>query len=100
MGNNPHTNGGVLRKELLFPAIEQHAVEVHNPGSTEVENTYLTGEVILDLILDNKSRYRLFGLDETHSNRLQAVYEATKKSGWRTTCRRTFTAVSYPTMAR
>jgi len=79
MGSNPHTNGGMLREELLFSAIEQHAVEVQNPGITEAENTYPLGELIRDLIRDNPGGYRLFGPDETHSNRLQAVYQATKK---------------------
>ena len=79
MGSNPHTNGGVLRKELLFPAIEQHAVDVQSPGTTEAENTYPLGELIRDLIRNNPGGYKLFGPDETHSNRLQAVYEATKK---------------------
>ena len=79
MGSNPHTNGGVLRRDLLCPAIEQYAVAVENPGATEAENTYPLGEVIRDLIRENPRRYRLFGPDETHSNRLQAVYEVTKK---------------------
>ena len=79
MGSNPHTNGGVLRRALLCPAIERYAVAVENPGATEAENTYPLGEVIRDLIRENPRSYRLFGPDETHSNRLQAVYEVTKK---------------------
>ena len=49
------------------------------PGTTEHENTYPLGQVIRDLIRQNPSGYKLFGPDETHSNRLQAVYEVSKK---------------------
>ena len=80
MGSNPHTNGGILRKDLLFPAIESYAIPVDHPGTTEVENTYPLGEVIRDLIRQNPNGYKLFGPDETHSNRLQAVYEVSKKA--------------------
>ena len=52
---------------------------MQSPGSSEVENTYPLGEVIRDLIRENLGGYRLFGPDETYSNRLQAVYETTKK---------------------
>ena len=79
MGSNPHTNGGVLRRDLLFPAIEKYAIDVDSPGTIEAENTYPLGEVIRDLIRENPGAYKLFGPDETHSNRLQAVYEVSKK---------------------
>ena len=79
MGSNPHTNGGVLRRDLLFPAIEKYAIDVDTPGTVEAENTYPLGEVIRDLIRENPGAYKLFGPDETHSNRLQAVYEVSKK---------------------
>ena len=80
MGSNPHTNGGVLRKALLFPELKDYEVPVELPGTTEQENTYPLGELIRDLIRLNPDSYRLFGPDETASNRLQAVYEVSKKA--------------------
>ena len=80
MGSNPHTNGGVLRKDLRFPELRNYEVPVESPGTTEKENTYPLGELIRDLINHNPGAYRLFGPDETASNRLQAVYETTKKA--------------------
>ena len=79
MGSNPNANGGLLRKNLHWPNVEALAVRVESPGQREAENTYPLGELIRDLIKKNPGRYRLFGPDETHSNRLQAVYETTKK---------------------
>jgi len=79
MGSNPHTNGGVLRKELVVPDLRNYEVPVEIPGTSEKENTYPLGELIRDLISQNPGAYRLFGPDETASNRLQAVYEASKK---------------------
>ena len=80
MGSNPHTNGGELRRELLFPDLSNYEVPVEIPGTGEMENTFPLGELIRDLIGKNPGRYRLFGPDETASNRLQAVYETTKKA--------------------
>ncbi len=79
MGSNPHTNGGVLRKALVFPDLNDYAVPVPSPGASETENTVPLGQLIRDLIRRNPHAYRLFGPDETASNRLQAVYEASKK---------------------
>ncbi len=80
MGSNPHTNGGVLRKALVMPDLRNFEVPVQMPGDTENEHTYPLGELIRDLISLNPGGYRLFGPDETASNRLQAVYGATKKA--------------------
>ncbi|MFM7229090.1 MAG: phosphoketolase [Cyanobacteriota bacterium] len=77
MGSNPRANGGLLRSDLRWPDVDALAVPV--PGQTLAENTYPLGQLIRDLIQLNRGRYRLFGPDETHSNRLQAVYETTKK---------------------
>ena len=79
MGSNPHANGGLLRSDLHWPNVDALAVAVEVPGQTLAENTYPLGQLIRDLIQLNRGRYRLFGPDETHSNRLQAVYETTKK---------------------
>jgi xylulose-5-phosphate/fructose-6-phosphate phosphoketolase len=80
MGSNPHTNGGLLRHRLLMPPLEAYAVPVESPGSSEAENTYPLGELLRDLIARNPHAMRVFGPDETHSNRLQAIYEVSKKT--------------------
>ena len=79
MGSNPHTNGGVLRRDLVVPDSAAYAVPVTSPGAMAVANTVPLGQLLRDVIRSNPGRYRLFGPDETASNRLQAVYEATKK---------------------
>jgi xylulose-5-phosphate/fructose-6-phosphate phosphoketolase len=79
MGSNPHANGGLLRKNLTWPSVDELAVIVEVPGQTEAENTYPLGQLLRELIRHNQGSYRLFGPDETHSNRLQAVCDATKK---------------------
>jgi xylulose-5-phosphate/fructose-6-phosphate phosphoketolase len=79
MGSNPHANGGLLRHKLQFPALADYAVAVDAPGSTEAENTYPLGELLRDIIRTNPDSMRVFGPDETSSNRLQAIYEVSKK---------------------
>jgi xylulose-5-phosphate/fructose-6-phosphate phosphoketolase len=79
MGSNPHANGGVLRRKLRLPPIESYAVPVEQPGTSEAENTYPLGQLLRDLIARNPDSMRVFGPDETASNRLQAIYEVSKK---------------------
>ena len=79
MSANPHANGGVLRKALKLPDFRHHAVDVTQPGHLLYENTRPLGTFLRDILRDNPTNFRLFGPDETASNRLQAVYEATKK---------------------
>ena len=79
MGSNPHANGGLLRRKLQFPLLADYAVPVDMPGTTEVENTYPLGELLRDIIRTNPDSMRVFGPDETASNRLQAIYEVSKK---------------------
>ncbi|MCP9933444.1 phosphoketolase family protein [Cyanobium sp. Candia 9D4] len=79
MGSNPHANGGLLRRKLQFPPLEDYAVEVAAPGTTQVENTHPLGELLRDIIGSNPDSMRVFGPDETASNRLQAIYEVSKK---------------------
>lgn len=79
MGSNPHANGGLLRRKLQFPPLADYAVAVDAPGSTEEENTYPLGELLRDIIRSNPDSMRVFGPDETASNRLQAIYEVSKK---------------------
>jgi xylulose-5-phosphate/fructose-6-phosphate phosphoketolase len=79
MGSNPHANGGLLRHRLHLPDVEAYAVPVTAPGASEAENTYPLGELLRDAIAHNPDSLRVFGPDETSSNRLQAIYEFSKK---------------------
>ena len=79
MGSNPHANGGVLRRKLRLPPMEAYAVAVSVPGQLEAENTYPLGEALRDTIAANPHSMRVFGPDETASNRLQAIYAVSKK---------------------
>jgi Phosphoketolase len=79
MGSNPHANGGLLRRKLQLPAVEAYAVPVAAPGASEAENTFPLGELLRDAIAANPHALRVFGPDETSSNRLQAIYEVSKK---------------------
>jgi len=80
MSANPHANGGLLRKELKLPDFRQYAVDVTTRGGVAYENTKPLGEYLRDVMKNNMTTFRLFGPDETASNRLQAVYEASKKT--------------------
>ena len=75
MGSSPHANGGLLRRRLRLPAIEPYAVAVERPGQGVAENTAPLGDLLRDLIGRNSNSLRVFGPDETASNRLQAIYE-------------------------
>jgi xylulose-5-phosphate/fructose-6-phosphate phosphoketolase len=80
MGANPHANGGLLRKDLKLPDFRQYAVEVARAGKVLHENTRPLGEFLRDVMRDNMTTFRVFGPDETASNRLQAIYEVSKKT--------------------
>jgi xylulose-5-phosphate/fructose-6-phosphate phosphoketolase len=79
MSANRHTNGGLLRKDLKLPDFRNYAVEIPTAGAVRYENTRPLGEFLRDVMRNNMGSFRLFGPDETASNRLQAVYEASKK---------------------
>jgi xylulose-5-phosphate/fructose-6-phosphate phosphoketolase len=79
MSANPHANGGLLRKELRLPDFRDYAVDVTARGATLHENTKPLGQFLRDVMRLNPTRFRVFGPDETASNRLQAIYEASKK---------------------
>jgi xylulose-5-phosphate/fructose-6-phosphate phosphoketolase len=79
MSANPHANGGLLRKDLKLPDFRNYAVNVAEAGKVLHENTKPLGELLRDVMRNNLARFRVFGPDETASNRLQAVYEASKK---------------------
>jgi xylulose-5-phosphate/fructose-6-phosphate phosphoketolase len=79
MSANPHANGGLLRKDLRLPDFRDYAVKVPDVGAVRHENTKPLGEFLRDVMRNNMNRFRVFGPDETASNRLQAIYEASKK---------------------
>ncbi len=80
MSANPHANGGLLLQPLSLPDFRTYAVEVAKPGTTFSEATRVLGGFVRDVIRANPSRFRLFGPDETDSNRLTPVFEATDRT--------------------
>lgn len=76
MGANPNSNGGILLKELKVPSIDKYAVNVEHPGAIEKEDMRVLGEFVRDIIKENSDNFRVFGPDETMSNRLSHVFEA------------------------
>jgi xylulose-5-phosphate/fructose-6-phosphate phosphoketolase len=80
MSANPHANGGLLRKDLHLPDFRRYAVDVPTHGAVEYENTRPLGEYLRDVLKNNPTTFRMFGPDETASNRLQAVYQVSKKT--------------------
>ncbi|TPV48708.1 phosphoketolase family protein [Pseudarthrobacter phenanthrenivorans] len=79
MSATPHANGGLLRKALKLPAYGDHAVEVARAGTERISPMITLGSWMRDVISLNMETFRLFGPDETASNRLQNVYEVTNK---------------------
>jgi len=81
MGANPHANGGLLLKDLIMPDFRKFAVSVPSPGSVEVADTHLLGEFLREVIRlnDDQRNFRIFGPDETLSNRLNEVFEVTTR---------------------
>jgi xylulose-5-phosphate/fructose-6-phosphate phosphoketolase len=80
MSANPVANGGLLRKGLRLPDFRKYAVPIPKPGTTEVETTKILGIWLRDVMRDNMNTFRVFGPDETASNRLSAIYEVSKKT--------------------
>jgi xylulose-5-phosphate/fructose-6-phosphate phosphoketolase len=79
MSATPHANGGILLRDLKLPDYDSHAVEVSKPGADRVSPMITLGSWLRDVIAFNPDTFRLLGPDETASNRLQNVYEATDK---------------------
>jgi len=80
MSANPVANGGLLRQALRLPEFRDYAVEVAEHGASDAESTAVLGRWLADVIRMNPTNFRIFGPDETASNRLApAVYEATDK---------------------
>ncbi len=86
MGANPHTNGGAVPRDLKLPDFRKYAVKIPAPGAVNAEDTRVLGTFIRDVIRENMSErnFRVFGPDETVSNRLTAVFEATERQ-WEAT---------------
>jgi len=79
MSANPSSNGGAVLRKLRLPDFRSYAVPVGTPGSTSISATAVTGNYLRDIMRDNPENFRLFGPDETSSNRLQAVFEVTDR---------------------
>ncbi len=81
MGSNPHTNGGLVLHDLIMPDFRKCAVIVSSPGSVEASDTQVLGQFLRDVITLNKDQrnFRIFGPDETLSNRLNSVFEVTNR---------------------
>src|SRR5438034_388931 len=81
MGANPHTNGGLLLKDLVMPDFREYAVKISKPGTETAEATRVLGNLLRDVMKRNadSKNFRVLGPDETASNRLDALYEVTDK---------------------
>ena len=81
MGANPHANGGILLRDLRLPEFHDYAFDVPRPGNVMAEDARILGKFLRDVITLNAERrnFRIFGPDETASNRLIAVFEVTNK---------------------
>jgi xylulose-5-phosphate/fructose-6-phosphate phosphoketolase len=79
MSANPHANGGLLLRDLELPDFRDYAIDVKSPGADRAEATRVLGGWLRDVIERNPATFRLFGPDETESNRLGAVLEATDR---------------------
>jgi len=81
MGANPHANGGQLLRDLRLPDFRNYAVTVNAPGADGEGDTYVSGRFLRDVIKENqeKRNFRIFGPDETVSNRLDIIFEATDR---------------------
>lgn len=80
MGANPHANGGILLRDLRLPDFRDYAVAVPAPGATRGEATRTMGGLLRDVVRGNPDNFRVFGPDETTSNRLGALFEVTDRS--------------------
>ena len=81
MGANPHANGGTLLRDLRMPDFSIHAVDVTSPGAAVAQDTLVLGKFLRDVVRVNQDQrnFRMFGPDETVSNRLQGIFEATNR---------------------
>jgi xylulose-5-phosphate/fructose-6-phosphate phosphoketolase len=80
MSASPHANGGVLLQDLILPDFRNYAVEVERPAAAFSEATRVCGEFLRDVVRANPRNFRVMGPDETASNRLSALFEATDRT--------------------
>jgi xylulose-5-phosphate/fructose-6-phosphate phosphoketolase len=79
MSANPHANGGHLRRDLRMPDFHEYALALEKPGQIEAENVRPLGMFLRDVMKLNMDRFRVFGPDENTSNKLDNIYEVSKK---------------------
>jgi xylulose-5-phosphate/fructose-6-phosphate phosphoketolase len=79
MGSNPHANGGQLKRDLRMPDFREFAVKLEKPGVVLAENTKPLGMFLQGVMKQNMHNFRVFGPDETTSNKLDAIYDVSKK---------------------
>ena len=79
MGSNPHANGGLIKKALRMPDYRHYALQLDKPGTKQAENTRPLGNLLRDVMKANPANFRVFGPDENTSNKLEAIYEVSKK---------------------
>ena len=79
MGSNPHANGGRLKRALRLPDFRQYALKLEKPGVVQAENVRPLGAFLRDVMKLNMTNFRVFGPDETTSNKLDDIYELSKK---------------------
>lgn len=79
MSANPHANGGLLRKDLRLPDFRDYCADIPSPAQIKLENTRPLGVFLRDVMRDNMQNFRVFGPDENTSNKLNAIYEVSKK---------------------
>ena len=77
MGANQHANGGLLLRDLKLPDFRAYALDVPAPGAVEAQDMMELGAFVRDIVAMNPDTFRIFGPDETMSNRLNKVFEAT-----------------------
>ena len=82
MGANPHANGGLFLYDLEMPDFTKYSVDVSHPGNTLTEGTVIMGSFLRDVMKFNwdKRNFRIFGPDETSSNRLSKLFEITERN--------------------
>jgi xylulose-5-phosphate/fructose-6-phosphate phosphoketolase len=79
LGSTPYANGGLIRRDLNMPNFRDYGIPVEKPGVTEAENTRPLGMFLRDIMRNNMTSFRVFGPDENTSNKLNAIYEVSKK---------------------
>jgi xylulose-5-phosphate/fructose-6-phosphate phosphoketolase len=80
MSDTLHANGGLICRDLRLPNFTDYGIDVTHPGRQMAENTRPLGKFLRDVVRDNPTNFRVFGPDETTSNKLDDIYEVTKKS--------------------